>query len=225
MNLGDRIKHARQNAGLTQKQLADSVGISQTAVHKLERGYSRASRRTVTIALTCGVDPIWLETGRGDMLLPGAPNSKSGIEQVSNQPFRPYTIIARVPLVSWETAYDYCSEKIDYDQLESAAESLIPVAPKTRTQCFALNISDDTMEPLFTEGDTIIVEPNPSASHNQYIIAQLGNNAYFTFKQFIMLGNKRYLKPLNKRYPLIEIETDFTIFGVVISKYREFVSV
>ncbi|MBF0612372.1 MAG: helix-turn-helix transcriptional regulator, partial [Magnetococcales bacterium] len=68
MKLSDRIQTSRKNAGFTQKELADRVGISQTAIHKLECGRSRSSRRTVAIAIACGVDPIWLETGRGDMI-------------------------------------------------------------------------------------------------------------------------------------------------------------
>ncbi|MBF0585069.1 MAG: helix-turn-helix transcriptional regulator, partial [Magnetococcales bacterium] len=67
MTFGERIVTARKQAKLTQKELADRVGISQTAVHKLESGKYKASRRTVSIALACGVDPIWLETGRGEM--------------------------------------------------------------------------------------------------------------------------------------------------------------
>ncbi len=65
------IVTAHKQAKLTQKELADRVGISQTAVHKLECSRSKSSQRTVTIALTCGVDPIWLETGQGEMALVG----------------------------------------------------------------------------------------------------------------------------------------------------------
>ncbi|MBF0154512.1 MAG: helix-turn-helix transcriptional regulator [Magnetococcales bacterium] len=71
MTFGERIVTAHKQAKLTQKELADRVGISQTAVHKLECSRSKSSRRTMTIALTCGVDPIWLETGQGEMALVG----------------------------------------------------------------------------------------------------------------------------------------------------------
>lgn len=50
---GERVKQARKHADLTQKELADKTGISQTAVHKLECERSASSRRTVSIALTC----------------------------------------------------------------------------------------------------------------------------------------------------------------------------
>lgn len=63
MSFANRIKAARQHAGLTQLALAKRLGISQTAIHKLEAGRSASSRRTVTIAITCGVDAVWLQTG------------------------------------------------------------------------------------------------------------------------------------------------------------------
>lgn len=36
MNTGENIKHARINAGLTQKQLANAIGISEIAIRKFE---------------------------------------------------------------------------------------------------------------------------------------------------------------------------------------------
>ncbi|MBF0127857.1 MAG: helix-turn-helix transcriptional regulator, partial [Magnetococcales bacterium] len=105
-SLSDRILIARKHARLTQKQLADRVGISQTAVHKLECGRSSASRRTVSIALTCGVDPIWLETGRGEMSM-GGPGGNPGVS--GTEGFR-IPVIARIPLVSWEEAKAYTPE-------------------------------------------------------------------------------------------------------------------
>ena len=83
MSFATRVKNARKQARLTQKELADRVGVSQTAMHKLEVGGSLTSRKTVAIALTCGVDPIWLETGRGEMALPGySPETGDGEKPV-----------------------------------------------------------------------------------------------------------------------------------------------
>ncbi|MBF0143789.1 MAG: helix-turn-helix domain-containing protein [Magnetococcales bacterium] len=68
MELSERMVASRKYANITQKELADRVGLSQTAVHKLESGASRSSRKTVAFAMACGVDPVWLATGRGEML-------------------------------------------------------------------------------------------------------------------------------------------------------------
>ncbi|MBF0453713.1 MAG: LexA family transcriptional regulator [Magnetococcales bacterium] len=223
MTLSDRIQLARKNAGLTQKGLADKVGISQTAVHKLECGRSRSSRRTVTIALTCGVDPIWLDTGRGDMLLPGSGGGGMGGYSVEDegQPYRPFPLIARVPLIPWTLVDTLCGSE-DFEQIESEATSWIPVAPRTSEQCFALTVPDDSMEPEFSEGEILIVDPTAEGSHNRFLVARLEGDSRPTFKQLIVLGNRRYLKPLNARYPLMEVEGKLEVCGVVVCKYKDY---
>ncbi|MBF0368718.1 MAG: helix-turn-helix transcriptional regulator [Magnetococcales bacterium] len=79
-----RIRMARKHGGFKQAGLANQVGVSQTAIHKLENGFSRSSRFTVPIALSCGVDPVWLETGDG-MMVPG----RSGSTSVRRKPASP----------------------------------------------------------------------------------------------------------------------------------------
>ncbi|MEZ1955341.1 MULTISPECIES: XRE family transcriptional regulator [Pseudomonas] len=67
MNYSQRLKAARKQSGLTQAGLARLVGIDQTSISNLERGKSQGSSHTVAIAKACGVNPLWLETGEGDM--------------------------------------------------------------------------------------------------------------------------------------------------------------
>lgn len=67
MNYSERIKAARKHAKLTQSGLAAAVGIDQTSISNLERGKSRGSSHTASIAAACGVNALWLETGLGEM--------------------------------------------------------------------------------------------------------------------------------------------------------------
>ena len=224
MTLSERIQMARKQAKLTQKELADRVGISQTAVHKLECGRSRSSRRTVSIALTCGVDPIWLDTGRGEMSLVGA---MPGMDQAElakaaedGEIYRA-PIFARLPLISWEDANQYCDESIETVHPKEV-ESWIPVAPRSSDQTFALRVPDDSMEPEFQEGEIIIVDPTLQGKHNQFLVARMEGDSTATFKQLIIVGNKQYLKPLNSRYPLIDVQGQLQTCGVVVSKYKEY---
>lgn len=217
--LSERIQQARKHAGLTQKELADKVGISQTAVHKLECGRSRSSRRTVAIALTCGVDPIWLDNGRGEMALPGALPGSWGVKD-GGEPYRAFPLIARIPLISWNDVGKYCGQP---DELfEPEIESWIPVAPRASERSFALKVPDDSMEPEFTEGEIIVVDPTQKGGHNQFLVARLGNDERPTFKQLILHGTQQYLKPLNSRYPLIEVRDGITVCGVTVCKFKEY---
>ncbi|MBP5054351.1 XRE family transcriptional regulator [Pseudomonas chlororaphis] len=69
MKLSDRIKAARQHAELTQRELADRVGIAQTAISQLESGKTLRSSYLLQIAETCGVSAMWLSTGLGRMII------------------------------------------------------------------------------------------------------------------------------------------------------------
>ncbi|ELY3880228.1 XRE family transcriptional regulator [Pseudomonas aeruginosa] len=63
--LKDRIKLARKHADLTQRQLAEAVGVSQPVISQLEKGENLQSVHLLKIANVCGVDPEWLAEGTG----------------------------------------------------------------------------------------------------------------------------------------------------------------
>ena len=226
MTLSERIQMARKQAKLTQKELADRVGISQTAVHKLECGRSRSSRRTVSIALTCGVDPIWLDTGLGEMSLVGAiPGMDQNALAKAAEEGEIYRapIFARLPLISWEEANQYCSDRETTESFHPReVEFWIPVAPRSSDRSFALRVPDDSMQPEFQEGEIIIVDPTLQGKHNQFLVARMEDDDAATFKQLIIVGNRQYLKPLNSRYPLIDVHGTLHTCGVVVSKYKEY---
>ena len=223
MTFSERIQIARKQAKLTQKELADRVGISQTAVHKLECGRSKSSRRAVTIALTCGVDPIWLDTGRGDMSLIGSTPGMTQAEltkAAEDGEIHRAPLFARLPLISWEDASRSCEEPAE--SFHPKAEAWIPVAPKSSDRTFALCVPDDSMKPEFQEGEIIIVDPMLPGKHNQFLVARMEGDTTATFKQLMVTGNKTYLKPLNSRYPLIDVQGAIRVCGVVVGKYKEY---
>lgn len=69
MKYGDRLKAARTHAGITQAALAAKIGnISQANISHLETSSGNGSEYTVQFAIECGVSPLWLATGKGEML-------------------------------------------------------------------------------------------------------------------------------------------------------------
>lgn len=73
--LAERMKIARKHANLTQRALAEKVGVEQPVISQLETGKNQTSIHLLGIANACGVDPMWLAKGSGDMLPTGRQTS------------------------------------------------------------------------------------------------------------------------------------------------------
>jgi len=116
-----------------------------------------------------------------------------------------------VPLIDWVQAGQW-KEMAERDQ--SLEVERVATTWRTRRYTFALRVQGDSMEPRFPDGCIIIVEPDEDAMIGAFVIARQ-NGTEATFKQLVQDGGKRFLKPLNPRYPIMELQPDAVICGVV----------
>lgn len=66
--IAERIRMARQHAGMTQAEAAMSLGVDKSAVAHWERGATVPTNANFCgMARAYGVDHQWLATGEGDM--------------------------------------------------------------------------------------------------------------------------------------------------------------
>lgn len=100
------------------------------------------------------------------------------------------------------------------------AERLIPTSAIAGRRAFALRVRDDLMEPEFTPGATIIVDPDAKPESGRYVIAQVDGQA--VFRQLVIDGGAHYLKPLNPRYPISIMPKGTTILGVVVAQEKHY---
>lgn len=69
MELKDRLKRARKNAGLTQKDVEKNIpNMKQSTYSELERGLSKSTSRIVELANLFKVSTEWLANGTGEMV-------------------------------------------------------------------------------------------------------------------------------------------------------------
>jgi len=210
--LGIRLKKCRKANGTTQQVAAKAVGMSQTNLSELESDLYPTSSFIPMLANYYGVDALWLATGKagkaqqnlstfGLQFKAGAPNIGGKIP-----------LKGRVPLISYVAAGNW-SEAVDNFTVGDAevwVNTTIPV----RKHTYALRVQGDSMEPKFPDGATIIVEPEEEAKNSSFVIVrQNGSDA--TFKQLVIDGGQKYLKPYNDRYPIMQMREDAVICGVV----------
>ena len=68
MEFGERLYKARKNAGMTQMELADQVGVTDRAIGNWENGHNAPTSFNVCmLAKTLGVSAGWLIAGEEEV--------------------------------------------------------------------------------------------------------------------------------------------------------------
>jgi phage repressor protein C with HTH and peptisase S24 domain len=78
---------------------------------------------------------------------------------------------------------------------------------------FALRVLGDSMEPEFMEGHIIMVDPSMPPVDGSYVMAEYEDS--YIFRQLAIVDGKKLLKPLNDNYPVIELQNNQAIVGVI----------
>lgn len=225
LNYGERLKAARKQKKLSQAELAKISGVGQGSISKIERGDQDTSAYDVELSYALDVNPLWLKNGdqrflppwlggnfiEGQIIRPSLP-TPSNVEPGPD-------ITGRVPLISWVQAGEW-AEVIDH-HLPGQAEEWRLTTAKCSHHAYALRIVGDSMtnpygSPSIPEGYIVIVEPERAAKNGDIVIARLDDSMEATIKKLVIEGNTRYLKPLNPSYPVIHINGNCTLCGVVI---------
>jgi SOS-response transcriptional repressor LexA len=122
------------------------------------------------------------------------------------------------PLISWVQAGSW-SEVIDNLQ-PGDAEEWFSCPTRCGPHTYVLRVTGVSMEPVFRDGELIFVDPEAEARHGSFVVVRLDHEKTATFKQLVVERGRRYLRPLNDRWPdpIIEVEGAATICGVVVFK-------
>lgn len=200
MNIAQRIKGLRKKLDLTQYDLAELTGSSQTSIQKIERGDTKNPRNIEALARALKCTPEYLQFGIAESI-----NSN-----VSLGP----TLKSTVPLISWVQAGAW--SEINEIRECDAMRYMCPVNSSDKT--FALKVQGVSMEPKFYDGDLIFVDPEAECIHGSYVVARLDDDNQATFKQLIIESGHKFLKAANPAWPeqLIPINGNCTLVGKVI---------
>ncbi len=204
--LSNRLNHALQLTEVTQSELARRIGIKQQSISQICSGKSARSRYTMQIAQALCVNAHWLATGDGEIGL-GLGDVESGPDSKG-----------KIPLLNWVQAGDWTEivEGFGDEDVEEWRE----VTETAHGRCFALRVKGDSMEnptgkKSIPEGALIVVDPELAYSSGSLVVARLDGSKEATFKQLVIDSGQKYLKPLNPQYPVIPLNGNCTILGVV----------
>ncbi|MEW5248891.1 LexA family protein [Microbulbifer sp. 2201CG32-9] len=232
---GERLREARKEAGLTQKALADKVGITKSAISQAELGMTKGLSHTslVRACRAMDVSAEWLSFGKGAMHPFQSPiQSTKGLHDPAEQT-QPTTglisnvspgpaILGRVPLISWVQAGDFC-ETVDLFE-PGDAEEWLPCPATHSDRTYALRINGDSMtspypgQRSYPPGTIVFVDPDRQLTNGCRVVAKLEGDV--TFKTYSEDMGRKYLRPINPSWKTQDI-TDLPVIicGIVIGSY------
>ncbi len=190
--LGEKIKELRRKDKISQQNLADFLGVGQSAVAMWEKGKNNPEYNTlVKIAEFFNVGIDYLSGGKG-------------LKNAYHIPVLGY-VRAGIPTEAVEEILDYEDVVLSENEIKNY---------------FALRIKGDSMSPRMVDGDTVIVRKQCDFNSGDICVALVGN-ADATVKKVIKKDTGIILMPLNGSYePLFftpeEVEsTPVSIIGKV----------
>lgn len=201
--LSQRIRQLRIKLGYSQEQLAKAVGVSDVTISKWEGGRDPNSKHIPMLAKALRCSEI--------ELLHGIANVEPGPD-----------ISGHVPLISWVAAGAWSEMEVR----EYANYPMQPTTAKVGPRAFALRVTGDSMTSMvgisIPDGSTVIVDPDIAPEHGKIVVARMDDSASATMKKLVIDGGQKYLKPLNPAYPVMPINGNCTIIGVVKQVYLDF---
>jgi SOS-response transcriptional repressor LexA len=203
------LVHRELGEGLTEEELASAVGVSV---------------RTIANILVDELpqDPaVWETFARyfrihADFLRSGSPPHSEGLfdltESAHPSPLGP---MRKVPLLRWDQI-DQMVTSEEPPRLIHAEALLETDVPGKRT--FAVQVRDNSMQPLFSEGEIIFVNPDLPSEPGQYVVVESedGRPEGALLRQLKDIGGQAILHPLNRRYEDLPVTKDQRIWGRVV---------
>ena len=163
------------------------------------------SNRMFEIAKELNINPTWLASGEG-----------SKITAQGNNEYDAKRSAGYIPMIKWS---DTC-KPIKH------AEDWIVCPSAHGNQTFALVVESDAMvspypnQKSYQPGSIIFVDPDKIAESGSRVVAHIKNRTGIVFKELQKDGGRSYLKALNPAYPLVEIDEETEICGVVIGQFQ-----
>lgn len=216
MELKDRLKQARKQAGLTQADTASRVGLAQGTYSALERGESKSTAKVVQIAELFGVNPHWLATGEGAPTLPKKDDQQ--LKRVNPTRFAPVINMVQAGNFT-EVGHDCYDEELpvmgDYPEDDVL---------------YWLELDGNSMKNDFFAGDLVLINASRQPAPGNFVVAVKLNENSATFKKYRPKGFDEngveywQLIPSNPEYPIIDSRFEpFEVTGVAVERTQKLV--
>jgi SOS-response transcriptional repressor LexA len=216
VSIGQRISKLMLDMDVSNAKLARMIGVSRPTIGNWIEGKSAPTGENLTnLANALKVDPNWLMSGKESQV-----RLDNNVDISQKIPFdgRP------IPVISWVAAGSF--GPIATVLKDAEVDEYLPPIKECGKNGYGLVVTGISMSPKFEPEDRIYVNPDFQVSDlktgDLVIVSCTGDNEA-TFKQLIIEGTTKYLKPLNPKWDeqIIKLTEDCRLVGKVVGLYRK----
>jgi SOS-response transcriptional repressor LexA len=203
------LVHRELGEGLTEEELASAVGVSvRTIANILANELPEDRAIWEHFARYFRMDADFLRSG-------GPPYSQGLFDRTEGAHPSPLGQMRTVPLLRWDQI-DQMVTREEPSRLIHAETLLETDVPGQRT--FAVQVKDNSMQPLFSEGEIIFVNPDLPSDRGHYVLVESedGHPEGALLRQLKEIGGQAILHPLNRRYEDLAVTKQQRILGRVV---------
>ncbi|HAV6069102.1 helix-turn-helix domain-containing protein [Acinetobacter baumannii] len=216
VSIGQRISKLMLDMDVSNAKLARMIGVSRPTIGNWIEGKSAPTGENLTnLANALKVDPNWLMSGKESQV-----RLDNNVDVSQKIPFDGHPI----PVISWVAAGSF--EPIETVLRDAEVDEYLPPIKECGRNGYGLIVTGISMLPKFEPEDRIYVNPDFQVSDlktgDLVIVSCTGDNEA-TFKQLIIEGTTKYLKPLNPKWDeqIIKLTEDCRLVGKVVGLYRK----
>jgi len=169
--------------------LAKSVGVPQPTLHHIIEGKTKKPRQETLEALAKYFS-ISISQLLGEAPLTSIPDTIKDRLKIST-----------VPIINWDLAKNWKREGHDISQYNE-----ILLDKQIDKDAFALQLQDESMEPLFQEKSILIFDPSKNASDRDFVLVYLSKQDSIIFNRLFIEGKSLYIKQTSKEGSSEKIE-------------------
>ena len=203
------LVHRELSEGLTEEGLASTVGVSVETIANILADELPQDRTTWEhFAQYCRVDVDFLQIG-------GPPHSEGLFDLKESANPSPLGQMRKVPLLRWDQIDQMVIPEVPSRVIQ--AEAMLETdVPGIRT--FAMQVKDNSMEPLFSKSEVIFVNPDLPCEPGHYVVVESedGRPEEALLRQLKEIGGQAILHPLNRRYEDLPVTKQQRIWGRVV---------
>ncbi|MEY2735276.1 MAG: hypothetical protein RLZ58_685 [Pseudomonadota bacterium] len=213
----DRLKRLRQQAKLTQAELAAKAGVAQTTIGNLEAGLRGYGKSVLAIAAALGVPPTQLTTKVGRK--GSRPHEVVDATVVDIEPAPALKPPKTVPVVGEvKGGADGYLDELEYPV--GHGDGFISY-PTTDPHAYALRVRGDSMHPRYRAGEFIVVSPSVAPQPgDDVVVALIDGRKLLKELNWIRDGEAQLLSVANQFAPLTIALADIERMHLVDGRVR-----